>query len=212
VKLILRDVSPRELKPAGTSSCRKLYFFQDRETGASHFQIEADSRGRLPVDEAAGRLAMQCMVRGQSPEDYIVTIRAAQKALQGLVSKTESLMQAGYSVAGVTVKLTLREGEVLGGIIHSMVNKEIAASLNVSVRTVKFHVSSLLAKYGVHTRMELAREITRRSPSMMPVPKSFAIPNASSMRPEISLNQSARHVGLIALAKCHLTPDGYQNP
>jgi DNA-binding CsgD family transcriptional regulator len=212
VTLILRDLSPREVKTAGTSSCRELYFFQDRETGVSHFQIEADSSGRFPVDEAAGLLAMHCMVRGQSPEDYIVTVRATQKALQGLASKTESLMQAGYSVAGVTVKLTRREGEVLGGVLHSMANKEIATSLNVSVRTVKFHVSALLAKYGVHTRMELAREVTRRSPSMMPVPKSFAIPNASSMRPEISLNQATRHVGLIALARCHLTADGHQNP
>jgi DNA-binding NarL/FixJ family response regulator len=212
VTLILRDLSSREVKTAGTSSCSELYFFQDRETGVSHFQIEADSSGRFPVDEAAGLLAMHCMVRGQSPEDYIVTVRATQKALQGLASKTESLMQAGYSVAGVTVKLTRREGEVLGGVLHSMANKEIATSLNVSVRTVKFHVSALLAKYGVHTRMELAREVTRRSPSMMPVPKSFAIPNASSMRPEISLNQATRHVGLIALARCHLTADGHQNP
>jgi DNA-binding CsgD family transcriptional regulator len=212
VTLILRDLSTRELKTVGTSSCREVYFFQDRETGVLHFQIEAESSGRFPVDEAAGLLAMHCMVRGQSPEDYIVTVRANQKALQDLASKTESLMQAGYSVAGVTVKLTRREGEVLGFIMHSMANKEIAASLSLSVRTVKFHVSSLLAKYGVHTRMELAREVTRRGPSMMPLPESFAINNAPSMHPEISLNQATRHVGLIALAKCHLSADGSQNP
>jgi DNA-binding CsgD family transcriptional regulator len=204
VNLILGDIPPRELKPANTSSCRELYFFQDRETGVSHFQIEADSSGRFPVDEAAGLLAMHCMVRGQSPEDYIVTVRAAQKALQGLASKAEGLMQAGYSVGGATAKLTRREGEVLGGIVHSLTNKEIATSLNVSVRTVKFHVSSLLGKYGVRSRMELAREVARRSPTMMPGPQSFAIRNVP-MRPQESLNQGTRHVGLIALAKCHLT-------
>ena len=92
MKLALRDIQLRQLKPGGTSSCRELYFFQDRETGESHFQIEADSSGRLPVDEAAGLLAMHCMVRGQSPEDYIVTVRAAQNALRGLTSKAESLI------------------------------------------------------------------------------------------------------------------------
>ena len=204
MKLAPRDIQLRQLKPGGTSSCRELYFFQDRETGVSHFQIEADSSGRLPVDEAAGLLAMHCMVRGQSPGDYIITVRAAQKALQGLASKTETLMQAGYSVGSVTMKLTRREGEVLGGIVHGKANKEIATSLNVAVRTVKFHVSSLLAKYGVHTRMELVREVTRRSPSMVLGP-SFAIPNASP-RHQV-LNQGARHVGLIALARCRPTID-----
>jgi len=204
VKLALRDIQQRQLKPEDTSSCRELYFFQDRETGESHFQIEADSNGRLPVDEAAGLLAMHCMVRGQSPGDYIVTVRAAQNALRGLASKTESLIQAAYSV-GSPMRLTRREGEVLGGIVHGKANKEIATSMNLAVRTVKFHVSSLLAKYGVRTRMELALEVTRRSPSLTPRP-SFAIGNAST-RPQMSLNQGARHVGLIALAKCHLTAD-----
>jgi DNA-binding NarL/FixJ family response regulator len=42
--------------------------------------------------------------------------------------------------------------------MRSSSNKEIADSLHMSERTVKFHVSSLLAKYGVRGRMALARE------------------------------------------------------
>ena len=76
------------------------------------------------MDEAAGLLAMHCMIRGQSPEDYIVTVRAAQNALRGLTSKAESLIQAAYSV-GSPMKLTRREGEVLHGIVHGKANKRL---------------------------------------------------------------------------------------
>jgi DNA-binding CsgD family transcriptional regulator len=61
------------------------------------------------------------------------------------------------------VKLTRREDEVLGGIMRSLANKEIAADLNLSERTVKFHVSSLLAKFRVRGRLELVREASRHS-------------------------------------------------
>ena len=48
-------------------------------------------------------------------------------------------------------------------------NKEIAATLNLSERTVKFHVSSLLAKFSVRGRMELVREAARHSTPALPV-------------------------------------------
>jgi predicted ArsR family transcriptional regulator len=41
--------------------------------------------------------------------------------------------------------------------VSNRANKEIASRLNITVRTVKFHVSSLLSKFGVETRAELAR-------------------------------------------------------
>ena len=50
--------------------------------------------------------------------------------------------------------------------MRSLANKEIAASLNLSERTVKFHVSSLLTKFRVRGRMELVREATRRTPAL----------------------------------------------
>ncbi len=81
---------------------------------------------------------------------------------KGLTEKAEKLLQAGHSV-GSPVKLTRREEEVLGGVMKSLANKEIAATLNLSERTVKFHVSSLLAKFRVRGRMELVREASRNT-------------------------------------------------
>jgi DNA-binding NarL/FixJ family response regulator len=50
--------------------------------------------------------------------------------------------------------LTPRELEVLGLVAQGMQNKEIAARLGITERTVKFYVSSILAKLGAGNRTE----------------------------------------------------------
>ena len=50
--------------------------------------------------------------------------------------------------------LTAREVEVLRLVALGQGNKEVAAQLNVSEHTVKFHVSSVLAKLGARSRTE----------------------------------------------------------
>jgi len=50
---------------------------------------------------------------------------------------------------------TSRQREVLAGIQMGLCNKEIACKLNISVRTVKFHVSNILSKLGVADRVEV---------------------------------------------------------
>jgi len=128
-------------------------------------------------------------------------VQAAPGALEGLTEKAEQLLQAGHAV-GSAVKLTRREEEVLGGIMRSLANKEIAVSLNLSERTVKFHVSSLLAKFRVRGRMELVREAGRLTAGPMTVTQPVA---ARETRPSLpaphTYTQGARNVGPIALTK-----------
>jgi DNA-binding NarL/FixJ family response regulator len=52
-------------------------------------------------------------------------------------------------------ELSRREQEVLSGLLENLANKEVADRLHISERTVKFHVSNLLAKFGVRRRADL---------------------------------------------------------
>jgi len=61
------------------------------------------------------------------------------------------------------VEISRREREVLDLLLENLSNKEIAARLFVSERTVKFHVSNLLSKFGVQRRADLIVMWMRRA-------------------------------------------------
>jgi len=180
VKLIRRSVATHSLPQPKYSAATTVYLFYEKTTGTAHFHVEAGPSGELPVDHAAGLLAMHCMVRGQSPKDYLVMVPAAPESLEGLTDKATKLLEAGHS-AKSSVRLTRREEEVLDGILRSLANKEIANELNLSERTVKFHVSSLLAKFKVRGRLELMREASRHSLSSLPPAVGAPAPEVASI-------------------------------
>jgi DNA-binding CsgD family transcriptional regulator len=184
VKVIRRSDAVRSIKESNSTSPNETYFFYDKNTGAAHFHVQSGSDGRFPLDQAAGLLAMHCMVRGQSPADYIVMVQANHSELDELALRATKLLEAGQS-AKSNVRLTRREEEVLEGLMRSLSNKEIASSLNLSERTVKFHVSSLLAKFRVRGRMELVREASRHAAPTMPMPIVAAPRPSKPMTPRV---------------------------
>lgn len=144
------------------------YALCDRSSGAVLFRVEADSHGGLPVEKAAGLLAVHCLMRGQVPEDYEVMMVAKHSFLHDVAERAQQLINAGRAIEP-GVRISPREHEVLDGIVQNLANKEIASRLNVSERTVKFHVSSLLAKFGVSDRIALSREVAMgRTPPKPP--------------------------------------------
>lgn len=129
----------------------------ERSSGAVRFRVDADPDGSMPVEKIAGLLAVHCLVRGQAPEDYELMVVPRESLLDAAAERAQELLAAGRAL-GAGVKVSRREQEVLECILQSLSNKEIAAKLNVAERTVKFHVSSLLAKFGVADRVALSRE------------------------------------------------------
>ncbi|WP_033263500.1 helix-turn-helix transcriptional regulator [Amycolatopsis vancoresmycina] len=61
--------------------------------------------------------------------------------------------------------LTPTETKIAGLVVAGLSNPQIAARLFLSPRTVATHVSHILAKLGVHSRIDIAREATRNSAS-----------------------------------------------
>lgn len=196
VRLIRRNVVPPPLAHAKSPTAPSVYLFYEKTTGTAHFQVAAGPDGELPVDHAAGLLAMQCMVRGRCPSDYLIMVPAAPENLCDISEKAQKLLEAGHSVKA-SVKLTRREEEVLDGIFRSLANKEISCELNISERTVKFHVSSLLSKFKVRSRMELMREASQQA--MKPLPAAAGSP-ATMIRgfaPESEVSRRAANSGEI---------------
>jgi DNA-binding CsgD family transcriptional regulator len=134
------------------------FVFFDKKSGIRRFDVRAGDDGRMPTEQAASLLAIHCVARQQQPRDFDVMIAAGEDLVDGIVGRANKLIRScsGFKVAGMP--LSRRQHEVLAAISQNLSNKEIASKLNVSVRTVKFHVSTLLEKFEVRGRVDLMLE------------------------------------------------------
>jgi ATP/maltotriose-dependent transcriptional regulator MalT len=111
----------------------------DRNTAATVLARAADITGRLgarPLDNEVNILARRARI------DF-----APQAAATPAARATTPAEQHG---------LTPREAEVLALVGAGRSNRQIAQALFISPKTASVHVSNILAKLGVHTRVEAA--------------------------------------------------------
>ena len=103
-----------------------------------------------------------------TPEELSAALHALAEGLwAGSPSLTRPLLgRSRVPVLGdaepVLDPLTGRERQVLQLAAEGLANKQIAAALDISENTVKFHLSSLYAKLGVTSRTEAVRTGARR--------------------------------------------------
>jgi DNA-binding NarL/FixJ family response regulator len=121
--------------------------------------------------EGAGRAAWEAGARGLLPRDAPVErIAAALIAVTHGLAAIEPELASGFlfeaeppalSGAPLIEPLTAREIEVLRLLSEGLSNKAIAARLNISEHTVKFHVNAILGKLGAESRTEAVVRATR---------------------------------------------------
>ena len=122
--------------------------------------VRAGARGYLRKDTEPAELrrAIRAVAKGESFFSPSVA-RHLSAAIQGNAEENTAPRRLAA--------LTPREREVLRGIAAGHTNKEIAAALDLSSRTVESYRESLMRKLGIYTVAELTRlalEAEQKSP------------------------------------------------
>jgi NarL family two-component system response regulator YdfI len=109
------------------------------------------------------RAGVRAILPRESSENEISSaVLAADRGLvlldpevtKDLASQTRAVTSTSENVAEGLEELTAREVEVLRLMAEGFGNKQIAVRLGISDHTVKFHISSILAKLSVSSRTE----------------------------------------------------------
>jgi DNA-binding NarL/FixJ family response regulator len=79
-----------------------------------------------------------------------------QTALEALAHRGRLDLGAGLPARRALAGLTPRELEVLRPLVEGRSNRQIAEQLFISDKTASVHVTNLLSKLGVHSRLEAA--------------------------------------------------------
>jgi DNA-binding NarL/FixJ family response regulator len=128
----------------------KLIVVGDKPTDANSYSLlRLGVKGLLTYDEA----------REQLPQALSLVAEGGFWVPRVLLSNfVDSILESshGRQLKNVaSAELSRRERETLDALLENLANKEIASKLNISERTVKFHVSNLLNKFGVRRRADL---------------------------------------------------------
>jgi DNA-binding NarL/FixJ family response regulator len=145
-----------------TPSLREMLVDLQRHCPATKILILADEctdicRVCIPRIMAAGSYG--CLLKdGTTSRAVVIAIR---NAMQGMISfrqlLVEKLIQEGTAPAlAAQACLTKREVEVLQLIARGLYNRTIAGKLGITERTVEFHVSNILGKLRMPSRVEAA--------------------------------------------------------
>jgi DNA-binding NarL/FixJ family response regulator len=123
------------------------YVFGALRAGASGFLLK-DAGPDAVVD------AIRAVARGDASVDPAVTRRLVERWAELDAGAGDETAAGPATPATDDAGLTDREREILVGLASGLSNRELAAQLIVSEATVKSHVSNLLMKLGVRSRVQ----------------------------------------------------------
>jgi len=165
-----------------TSRMRGL--LADGDDAGEHFEASLEAIGeRFPFDGARTRLVYgEWLRRSRRRADAREHLRAAHAIFEALGAQPwadrarlelRATGEAGPRVApGALDELTPQELGIARLVADGATNKEIAAQLFLSVRTIEYHLHKVFTKLGIASRHALARLVheddARREPALTP--------------------------------------------
>jgi len=150
------DVILLDLKLPGMDGVAVLAELKARDSGARVLVLTS------ATEPASASLAVRSGAAGVlykdvDPDALVRAIRSVHDGHLLLAPEAAgSLVRIASASWGGMDALTSREREVLAELTHGRSNREIARILGVAEKTVKAHVSSVLAKLGVQDRTQAA--------------------------------------------------------
>jgi DNA-binding NarL/FixJ family response regulator len=95
------------------------------------------------------------LLKGMAAADLIQAIRSVYSGGSALAPQVAARVLAAVKTSGRSrSRLSPREREVLGLLAQGLATKQIARSLGITERTVKYHVRSIFAKLGAVNRAQ----------------------------------------------------------
>ena len=181
LELALETLASQEMRARGVQVLLALQRLRERLP--TDIELALDRAAQDSVDRAVRQAnASQVAIRLERREcDLIFSIedngiqptddslRNTQQNIEGMGGDVE-IGQSRLGGAKTVIRfvleepvhLTDREMEVIRLLAEGQSNKEIAARLHISPRTVKFHLDNIYSKLGVNTRTEAAVSALRR--------------------------------------------------
>ncbi len=104
------------------------------------------------------------ITKEEAPEMIINAVRGVAQGQEGWVSRRAVATMSAWTRQGSSEHnpLTDRERMVLSLIVEGNTNQEIGTRLNISEKTVEKHVTAILSKLGVGSRVEAAVQAIQR--------------------------------------------------
>ena len=137
----LKEKCPRVKVLILTRHSDPVYLQELLQAGASGYVLKQSKSEELIR-------AILAVAAGQAYLDPAITERAVTQ-----------LRESGHVARQVSdqAKLTAREADVLRLIALGYINKEVAARLNLSIKTVEAHKSNAMNKMGMKSRVDIVR-------------------------------------------------------
>jgi FixJ family two-component response regulator len=111
-------------------------------------------QGDIPTTVSAMRSGAEDFLTKRTPKEELLA--AVERAMEREVHERQ-LRVRHQELSRRLAELSEREKEVLSHVVRGKMNKEIAADLNINLRTVKLHRTNITRKLNVQSVAELTR-------------------------------------------------------
>jgi DNA-binding NarL/FixJ family response regulator len=129
------------------------------------------AEGRALAAAGERRAAVEALVAAQSAFDGFGALRRRDEAIRELRRIGHRVLRpARDATTGALGSLTPREREIAELVAAGRTNREVAAQLVLSSRTIEAHLRNIYGKLDVRSRVELARVVQRDEPAPQPTP------------------------------------------